>query len=207
MPDATQSQLYLISPPQFEVAVFGDQLAAILDAHAVACMRLTLTSHNEDDIARAADHLREICHARDVAIVIDSHFRLVERLGLDGCHLPDGHSQLRAVRKELGPDAIIGCYCGTSRHTGLTAGEAGADYVAFGPMTASNLGDGAVADIETFQWWSEMIEVPVVAEGGLTPALVEVLAPISDFIALGAEIWDAPDPSAALQALLEPMQG
>lgn len=206
MASQSQPQIYLISPPQFDPAGYGDTLAAILDVQPVACMRLSLASKDEDTIARAADHLREICHARDVALVIEDHFRLVERLGLDGCHLSDAARLLRDVRKELGQEAIIGCHCGTSKHSGLSAGEIGADYVTFGPVTASALGDGHIVDPDLFAWWSEMIEVPVVAEGGLTVDLVRDLAPITDFLAIGAEIWASDAPSSALKALLAPLQ-
>ena len=141
-------------------------------------------------------------HARDVALVIDRHVGLVTRHGLDGVHLPDGARQLRAVRKELGADAIVGAFCGGSRHDGMIAGEAGADYVSFGPVTAA-FGETAVAEPELFAWWSEMIEVPVVAEGGLTPEAVAALWPVTDFFGVGEEIWRAEDPVAALAALID----
>lgn len=205
MAASERPQLYLISPPELELVRFGDTLGRILDATEMACFRLALASGDEDQVARSADAMREICHARDVAIVIENHFRLVERLGLDGVHLKDAAHQLRDIRKELGADAIIGSHCGTSRHTGMIAGEAGADYVAFGPLAASALGDGSVAGYELFEWWSEMIEVPVVAEGGLNAELVETLAPVTDFFAIGAEIWASDAPLAALQALLARM--
>ena len=132
-----------------------------------------------------------MAHARDVPLVVADHFRLVGRLGLDGVHLGDGSRQVRAVRKALGGDAIVGAYARASRHEGMTAGEVGADYVSFGPVGESGLGDGQVAPLELFEWWSEMIEVPVVAEGGLTPELAGALSGKADFIALGAELWDA----------------
>ena len=47
-----------------------------------------------------------------------------------------------------------------------------------------------------------MIEVPVVAEGALSPEVVADLAPVTDFLAFGPEIWDAPDPAAALSSLV-----
>lgn len=201
----TQPQIYLISPPDAALDTFPDALARLLDARAIACFRLALASGDEDRVARMADAAREVCHARDVAIVIEKHFRMASRLGLDGCHLPDGPRLVRDVRKELGSDAIVGAFCGTSRHNGMSAGEAGADYVAFGPVGATALGDGSLAGADLFDWWSEMIEVPVVAEGGFTPALVETLAPVSDFLAFGAEIWAREDPVAALAALLAPL--
>ena len=82
----------------------------------------------------------------------------------------------------------------------ISAGEAGADYVAFGPVGSGALLRGDCADIDLFEWWAEVIEVPVVAEGGLDAALIETLAPLADFIALGPEIWSAPDPAATLAA-------
>lgn len=207
MPDHETPQLYLISPPQPQLADFGKLLASILDSRAVACFRLSLASTDEDEIARTADHCREICHQRDVAIVIDRHFRLVERLGLDGCHLGPDAKLLREVRKDLGSEAIVGSHCGNSRHQGLTAGEIGADYVCFGPLGSGSLGDGKLADIELFQWWSDVVEVPVVAEGGLSVDLIESLAPITDFLAIGAEIWGDEAPARALERLLKPLSG
>lgn len=86
----------------------------------------------------------------------------------------------------------------------MTAAEIGADYVAFGPISAGALGDGVTAPFDLFEWWSEVIETPVVAEGGLTLALAETLGPVADFLALGAEIWDHPEgPEAALKAYAE----
>ena len=194
-------QLYLVTPAELDLSAFPGVLGRVLDAAPVACLRLSLSTHDEDDLMRAADALREVAHARDIALVIDTHLVLAERLGLDGVHLGDGARSVRAARKALGPDAIVGAHCRQSRHDGMTAGEAGADYVAFGPVAQPALGDGTLADRDLFDWWSQMIELPVVAEGGLTEALVADLAPVTDFFALRDEVWRAPDPALALAAL------
>lgn len=194
-------QIYLVTPPEFELSSFPDALASVLDSHDVACVRLAMTTRDEDRISRAADALREVTITRDVALVIDSHILMVERLGLDGVHLPDGARNLRKTRKELGDDAIVGAFCAASRHDGITAGEAGADYISFGPLSGATLGDGTLAEFDLFAWWSQMIEVPVVAEGGLTPELIRQLTPVTDFFALGDEIWQGTDPAAELAAL------
>lgn len=205
MADAERPQLYLVTPPDFALDSFPDRLAAVLDGADVACLRLALATGDEDRVARAADALREVAHARDVALVIEKHVLLVERLGLDGVHLTDGARSMRKVRKDLGQDAIVGTFCGATRHEGINAAEAGADYVTFGPVGATPLGDGTVAGRDLFEWWSEMIEVPVVAEGALTPALVESLAPVTDFFCIGEEIWREGDALAALRRLLAPL--
>jgi thiamine-phosphate pyrophosphorylase len=205
MADADRPQIYLITPPAFDLAPFAERLKSVLDAHDIACIRLTLAAKDEDALARAADGLREVAHARDVAIVVENHMLLADRHGLDGVHLTDTRKNIRKLREEMGADAIIGAYCGTTRHDGMNAAEAGADYVAFGPIGASSLGDGQSVDFEIFEWWSAMIEVPVVAEGALTVELVETFGPVTDFFGIGTEIWAAEDASAALKALLQPL--
>ncbi len=205
MSEPEQPQIYLITPPEIELSQFPSQLASVLDAHDVACVRLALSTHDEAELSRAADACREVTHARDVALVIETHFVLAERLGLDGVHLLDGARQVRAARKALGADAIVGSFCGTSRHTGMSAGESGADYVSFGPAGVSALGDGSQAETELFAWWTEMIEVPVVAEGALDSELVAELATMTDFFGVGMEIWRQDDPVAALRSLVSAM--
>ena len=200
-----QPQIYLITPPEFELSSFPAQLGALLDAHEIACVRLALSTKDEDRVARAADALREVTHARDVALVISDHLVLVERLGLDGVHLSDAARSVRYTRKELGEDAIVGSFCGPSKHDGMAAGEAGADYVSFGPVQAKALGDGSFAPLDLFQWWSEVIEVPVVAEGALDADMIRTLAPYTDFFGIGDEIWAQDDPGSALTALLAAM--
>ena len=195
-----QPQIYLISPPEIELSSFPDVLGRVLDAHPVACVRLALATKDEDRLSRAADTCRDVAIQRDVAIVIDDHWVLAERLGLDGVHLTDAARSVRAARKALGTDAIVGSFCGTSSHDGMTAGEAGADYVSFGPVGTTALGDGTTAPLDLFQWWSEMIEVPVVAEGALSSALIAELAEHTDFLGI-SEIWREDDPVAALRAL------
>ncbi|MCA3508841.1 MAG: thiamine phosphate synthase [Rhodobacter sp.] len=205
MPDTDRPQIYLVTPPDFDPDVYPDRLAAVLDGIDVACVRLALATRDEDRIARAADALRQVAHARDVAIVIESHLLLVVRHGLDGVHLTDGARTVRHARKELGGDAIVGAFCRTSRHDGMTAAEAGADYVAFGPLGQTPLGDGAVVDYDLFAFWSEAIEVPVVAEGALTEALIAQFGPVTDFFGVGDEIWRSDDPLDALKRLLAPL--
>jgi len=205
MSDQEHTQLYLVTPSEFEPAEFSLILVDLLDEFDIACVRVALGTRDETRIIKCADSVREICHARDVAVVIQDHVLMVERLGLDGVHFSDGSRHVRKTRKDLGDDAIVGTFCGASRHDGMSAGEQGADYVSLGPISGANLGDGTLAEFDTFQWWSEMIEVPIIAEGGLTPELITKLTPVSDFFAIGDEIWTQDDPKAALSTLIAAM--
>jgi thiamine-phosphate pyrophosphorylase len=64
------------------------------------------------------------------------------------------------------------------------------------------LGDGTLAEHDLFAWWSEMIEVPIVAEGGLSAEIVRQITPVTDFLALGDEIWGTDSPTETLTTLL-----
>ncbi|MXY34017.1 MAG: thiamine phosphate synthase [Boseongicola sp. SB0664_bin_43] len=198
MAGSDRPQVYLLTPPEFDLSTFRDQLSAVLDAHEIACLRLSMATQDEVRLSRAADALREAAHARDVAVVIESHLVFARDHGLDGVHLVDGSRSVRMARGALGKDAIVGAFCRTSRHDGMNAAEAGANYVAFGPVGASALGDGTLAEPELFAWWSQMIELPVVAEGNLDISLAASLGPVADFIGIGEEVWRQDDPAKAL---------
>ncbi len=201
MAETERPQIYLITPPELDLGTFPDVLASVLDSTEVACVRLALSSQDETVILRSCDALRELTHARDIPLVIENHVKMVERLGLDGVHLSDGARQVRQTRKDLGADTIIGAFCGTSRHDGMNAGEAGADYISFGPIGASDLGDGTVVDPDILKWWSEVVELPAVVEGYLDEELIASIYSITDFIAIGPEIWGMDDPAITLKVL------
>lgn len=202
MSDPMRPKLYLNTPYLFEPDAFGDQLARALDAGPVACVRLRLKGGTEDEIKFAMERLRPICHSRDVALVISDFFRLAAEFGLDGAHFEPGSNYQTEARALLGPDAIIGVGCGVSRHHGLIAGERGADYVSFGPVAQEpGLATGPLAERELFAWWQEMIELPVVAEGGISPELAGQLVGAADFVAASRSVWLNPKgPDAGVRA-------
>lgn len=198
-------RLYLNTPFMFEPDRFADDVARALDAGEVACVRLRLRGASQDELKYAIDTLRPVCHAREVALVVSDHFKLVPETGLDGVHFertPDLQGQARSL---LGTDAIVGVGCGASKHHGMIAGERGADYVSFGPIASSPfLANGSLANRELFDWWQEMIELPVVAEGGMTPRLAQELVGKADFIVACRSVWRHPDgPDAGVKDYLK----
>ena len=70
-------QIYLVTPSVIDLEHYPDQLARVLDSVEVACLRLGLASSDEDHIARTADALRDVAHARDIMLVIERHALLV----------------------------------------------------------------------------------------------------------------------------------
>ena len=191
-------QLYLISPPAIDVG-FCDRLAAALDAGPVAAFQLRLKGLDEHAIARAAESVQRLCADREVAFIVNDSMALAKRLGADGVHLGQADGDPREARALLGPAAQIGVTCQDSRHLAMEAGEAGADYVAFGsfyPTTTKEVRHQP--ELSILGWWSTLFETPCVAIGGITPVnappLIEAGA---DFLAVSGAVWNAVEGEAA----------
>lgn len=195
-------QLYLISPPAIDDG-FGDRLKAALEGGTVAAFQLRLKGIDDHAIARAAEPLQRICADLDTSFIVNDSISLARRLGADGVHLGQGDGDPREAREILGRDAQIGVTCHNSRHLAMEAGEAGADYVAFGAFYPT--GTKRVehyADTELLRWWSTLFPIPSVAIGGITAAnAAPLVASGADFIAVSGAIWnDGAGEAAAVAA-------
>ncbi|WP_447762757.1 thiamine phosphate synthase [Sphingopyxis panaciterrae] len=197
----TPCQLYLVSPLDVG-GNFPDRLTAALDAGPVAAFQFRVKGLDQHEAARLAEPLQAICAAHDVAFIVNDDVALAKRLGADGVHMGQDDGDPREARRELGPNAQIGVTCHASRHFAMEAGEAGADYVAFGAFfpTATKTVEHH-AEPEILEWWQGMFELPCVAIGGITPdnggELVEAGA---DFLAVSGAVWNDPEgPAAAVK--------
>jgi thiamine-phosphate pyrophosphorylase len=195
-------QLYLISPPAID-ATFTERLARVFDAGAVAAFQLRLKGIDDHSIARLAEPVQKLCADNDVAFIINDSVGLAKRLGADGVHLGQDDGDARDARAALGPSVQIGVTCHDSRHLAMEAGEAGADYVAFGsfyPTTTKEVSH--LADPALLGWWTTLFELPCVAIGGITPANAPLLIDAgADFIAVSGAVWNAAEgEEAAMRA-------
>ena len=200
MPDC---RLYLITPATLP-ATFADDLARALDAGDVAALQIRLKGAPDDAILRAAEAILPIAQSRDVAVLMNDRMDLAKRSGCDGVHLGQQDGDPAAARKLLGAEAMIGVTCHASRHLAMEAGEAGADYVAFGAFFPTSTKDTVhVAETELLEWWSEMFEIPCVAIGGITAANCAPLVRAgADFLAVVGAVWNHPEgPAAGVRAM------
>jgi thiamine-phosphate pyrophosphorylase len=196
-------QLYLVSP--LEVGgVFPDRLARALDAGPVAAFQFRVKGMDQHAAAALAEPLQRICEAREVAFIVNDSASLAKRLGADGVHLGQDDGDPREARAALGPAAQIGVTCHDSRHFAMEAGEAGADYVAFGAFYPTSTKETRHrAEPVLLSWWSALFEIPCVAIGGITPATAAPLVTAgADFIAASSAIWDG-DEAAAVRAFAD----
>ena len=196
-------QLYLISPLDVGGA-FPDRLERALAAGPVAAFQYRVKDVDQHVAARLAGPLQEICAAREVAFIVNDSVALAKRIGADGVHLGQGDGSPKEARVVLGSEAQIGVTCHASRHLAMEAGEAGADYVAFGAFFPSTTkASEHRPEPELLEWWSKLFEIPCVAIGGITP---ENCAPLvsagADFLAVSNAVWGG-DEVAAVRAFAD----
>lgn len=185
-------RLYLLTPPALpDLAGFANTFAQALDAGDVACVQLRLKDVSDDEIRRACEALRPLAQERGVAFLMNDRPDLAAELGCDGVHVGQDDMSYAAARKIVGPDAIVGVTCHDSRHLAMEAGEAGADYVAFGAFYPTLTKEPkSAAEVDLLMWWAELFTVPCVAIGGIT---VENARPLveagADFLAVCNGVW------------------
>ena len=144
--------------------------------------------------------LVDAARAAAAAALLFEDALLAKTLKADGVHLPEGQDVTRRVREAravLGQDATVGVDAGHSRHAAMEAGEAGADYVAFGAGDGSSVGLEARDDL--IGWWAEIFEVPCVALDVATADEAGRLARDgADFVGLVVPAGAMPDAVRAL---------
>ena len=201
-------KLYLISP-QDVGGTFPDRLKAALEPGLAAAFQLRVKTVEEHELARLAVPLQELCADADVAFIVNDNMALAKRLGADGVHLGQSDGDVREARSLLGPSAQIGKTCHDSRHLAMEAGEAGADYVAFGAFypTTTKPSDYR-PDPSILTWWSTLFEIPCVAIGGITADNAKPLVEAgADFLAVCQAVWGNDDPGAAVRRFEEVLKG
>ena len=168
-------RLYLITPPKFELEVFAPTLDETLREGDIACLQIRLKQPNgspaeDDTIRRAVEILCPLAQQHNVAVLLNDRPDLARDLGCDGVHIGQNDMDYRQARTLLGENAIIGVTCHASRHLAMLAGDAGADYVAFGAFFDTKTKDTiARPSLDILTWWQEVMEPPCLAIGGITP--------------------------------------
>jgi thiamine-phosphate pyrophosphorylase len=152
--------------------------------------------------ATEAAALLTVCHAAQVPLIINDDIELAVTVGADGVHLGRDDADLGSARERMGGLAIIGISCYDDLAAAQAAETAGADYVAFGRFFPSRSKPNASgAPLSILSQARHMLQLPVVAIGGITPdngdALVQAGA---DMLAAIEGVFGATDITEAARA-------
>jgi thiamine-phosphate pyrophosphorylase len=198
----TGCRLYLITPPQIDLDPFAAAFEQALSGGDVACLQIRLKDVPEAEIVRAAQTLIPMAHKAGVSVLINDRPDLAKASGADGVHVGQEDASYAEARRIVGPKNVVGVTCHDSRHLAMEAGDAGADYVAFGAFFETTTKSAKYkADVDVLTWWSDIFEIPCVAIGGITVDNAQpLIAAGADFLAVSAGVWHHPQgPAAAVR--------
>jgi len=156
-----------------------------------------------DEIRRLAERIRPVTRRAGVGLVINDHLEIARTLGADICHLGQedffdaGHthvSQLKIKNEKL--------KIGLSTHAPAQAQralDAGADYIAIGPVYATGTKPGAKpVTLEYVRWAAANATVPWFAIGGINAQTIDaVLEAGATGVCIVSAILNAPDVAKA----------
>jgi len=197
-------RVYLITPSDFDPAAFAQRLEQAFAGGDIACVQLRMKDAADDAILAATAALMPIAHAHGAAFLINDRADLAQQSGADGVHLGQQDGDIAEARRLLGHDKDIGATCHDSLDLAFEAGDAGADYVAFGAFYPTGTkAPPTRADPAVLKRWQDIAELPSVAIGGITAEnCADLVAAGADFIAVCSYVWDHPEgPEAAVRAL------
>ncbi len=147
-----------------------------------------------------------LCRTRERGAVtlLNDRVDLVLALGADGVHLRSDSMPVRAARRLLGPERLIGASAHSAEAV-MRAELEGADFVVLGPVyqTASKRSYGAPIGLRPIEEASRRCRIPVFAIGGITPARVGEVRRAGAFgVAVISSILSAADVESATRLLL-----
>jgi len=153
---------HLLPPDRLQSAVSAALAAGI------NMLQYRSKSGSAGERQQVAAALQSLCASHQVPLIINDDVELCLASGAAGVHLGRQDASLQAVRKRLGPDAIIGITCHDSLDLALAAQQQGASYVAFGRFFPSLTKPGAsAAPLSLLTAARAQLSLPIVAIGGI----------------------------------------
>lgn len=149
-----------------------------------------------------AVELQELCAKAGIPFVLDDDVALARRVNADGVHVGQTDMAAGQVRRELGPDKILGVSVSTVEEA-VAAQAAGADYLGVGAVfPTSSKDDATVLSPEELAQICQAVTIPVVAIGGISTQNVAKLRGTGIAgVAVISAIFAAQDIAAATQEL------
>jgi thiamine-phosphate pyrophosphorylase len=164
----------------------------------------------EEEILRNAKIIEEEFRGTPHMLVMNDSPVLAMLSDWNAVHIGQGDAAIREARKILQPGGIVGCSAHTEQQV-KAADEAGADYIAIGPVfaTSTKANPEPVVGLEGLRRARLLTKRPLVAIGGITPENAQdVIAAGADSVAvIGALLSSGADAGEAVRKFMKSMPG
>ncbi|MEJ5020306.1 thiamine phosphate synthase [Ochrobactrum vermis] len=197
--ETERCRIVLVAPPLADGAALAKLLTAALSGGDVASVILDTGDLDEATFQAAAEKAVPVIQEKGAAALVLNDTRIAGRVGADGVHIEGKVADLAEAIEKHTPKMIVGTGNLRDRHGAMQIGELQPDYVFFGKIGADNKPDAHPRNLSLAEWWSQMVEIPSIAQAG--SALESIIAAAetgADFVALGRAVFDAEDPAKAV---------
>ena len=190
-PFSFPSPLYTIADTLGRLELSFVEITEKLCAGGAKILQLRAKDLPSRDFLVLAQEVRKICRRSGCLLIVNDRADIALAVDADGVHVGQEDLPLKAARKVLGPNKIIG----VSTHDLQQARAAehdGADYVGFGPMygTTTKATGYTARGLDQLREIRAMVRLPIVAIGGITTeralatltAGADAVAMISDLV-------------------------
>ena len=189
------TKIYLISPPKIDLKSFSTQLNKALQTKLVPIFQLRLKDYSDKDIEVYTKELIKICRDNNCLFILNDNFELALNLGCDGVHLGADDINKNIIKnkpKNFPKNFLMGSSCYDSKHLAMESAEMGFDYLSFGAFFESKTKiSRGKPDISIINWASEILNLPVVAIGGINANNCGIFAKNNiDLIAVISFVWE-----------------
>lgn len=172
-------------------------------------MQVRIKGASDDAVLAECERIMAAAQKVQAVVIVNDRADIALAVGADGVHGGTDDLPVAAMRRVLGPDALVG---GTARdpETALRHQADGASYVGVGPVYATATKDGlpdplGPAGVEKV---AAAVDIPVIAIAGITAARVpELLEAGAHGVAVIGAVAHAANPAAATAELLEALGG
>lgn len=199
-----KSQLYLILDGSISIANLRD-LNFFKNHPGIIQLRDKIS--DPDKVKELAIRLSRYYRNTKTLFIVNDDIKLAILAQADGVHLGQSDLELKAARKILGQNKIIGVSC-SNLNQALKAQEAGADYLGIGPIykTPLKLQTPAIG-LSVLRTLKDKIKIPYFAIGNIRfDNLNKIVATQTRRIAVCRAVLNAPNPKLALNLFLEKLK-
>lgn len=160
-------------------------------------------SKTDEELITEINQIAEICDEWGTTLILTNHYHLLDKVDAQGVHIEDFEADFAAIRKSIGEDKTLGASATNIKRLLAIQASGVVDYCGYGPFAHTNTkpNDKPLLGFESYrQLERQLIEIPVIAVGGIGLADVEPLLQTGVYgIAVSAAVNLAPNPGKALK--------
>lgn len=198
------SGIYLILDPSMDEAVLLNKLVMCLNDR-LAAVQIWDNFNDNDSIIVLTNKICNLCHAKNVPVLINNHWELLNKTDLDGVHFDIIPENYKEIKGRINKTFVSGLTCNNDLTWVEWASRNNLDYISFCSVFPSQTANSCeIVHFNTMQKASKHYDIPIYLAGGITADNLGQLKGLNfKGIAVVSGIMSATNPSESIQNYLE----